>query len=57
MQLQMKKQQSRIQDLLRELNDKREQIGYYHNQALRQAQLLVNTARKRYQSEDIDYTE
>ena len=51
----LQKQQTQIQDLLREVNYLREQLRYYHNQALQQAGLLIEKSRKRFRNEDIEY--
>lgn len=52
---QIREQQTHIQNLLREVNYLREQLRYYHNQALQQAALLIEKSRKRYKNEDVEY--
>lgn len=51
----MRQQESSIQNLLREVNHLREKLGYYHNQALQQAGLLIEKSTNQYSSEDIEY--
>jgi len=51
----MRQQESNIQSLLREVNHLREQLGYYHNQALQQARMLIQKSGRQYRSEDIEY--
>ncbi len=50
-------QQTKIQNLSRQLNHLREQLSYYHNQALKKASLLAETSKKRYKSQDISYSQ
>ena len=54
---QIRQQQNHIQNLLREVNYLREQLRYYHNQALQQASLLMEKSSKRYEKEDVGYSQ
>lgn len=55
--LQMNKQDKEIKNLAHELNTNHKQIIYYREKALKQADMLLNTAKNRYDSEDIEYYE
>lgn len=54
---QMNKQENEIKNLAHKLNTYHDQIVYYRNEALDQAERLQNMARKKYDNEDIEYYE
>jgi cobalt-zinc-cadmium resistance protein CzcA len=54
---QLNKQDRDIKNLAHELNTLHKQIVYYREKALRQSDLLLKTAKKRYNNEDIEYYE
>lgn len=54
---QLQKQNKTIKNLAHRLNTFHEEILYYHSKALKQADLLLETATKKYNNEDIEYFE
>ncbi len=54
---QIKKQDREIKNTAHRLNSLHQQILYFHNKGLEQADILIKTAQQKYNNEDIEYYE